>query len=110
MDTSNNKQPKYIEQLQEIQNGLDETFQNVSFQIDLINSEASDRHEVVSYLNDHSTRLQHLLDEEPRLMRWWFKDFDTALSALAKISGVKNLSHRMICIERKTLFFQLGDF
>lgn len=98
------------EKLNEIKSSLDSTFDTVSFQIDFINEQITPQTEIVSFLNENSSRLQHLLDEEPRLIRWWFDSFDIALKAMTKISKVEDLAHRLICVEKHTLFIQVGDF
>jgi len=99
-----------LEKLKELKSNLDSSFEGLSFQIDLINSEVTLERDVVNYLNNNSTRLQHLLDEEPRLIRWWFNDFESALDAMVKISSVRELSHRLICLDKQALFIQLGNF
>lgn len=96
--------------LKSIKSGLGSNFENLSFQIDFINSEITPKREIVDFLNDNSTKLQHLLDEEPRVIRWWFENIDKALTAMVKISSVKDLTHRLICIEKNALFIQEGEF
>lgn len=87
---------------------LDDSFKNLSFQIDLINEQATKETELVDFLNSCSSKLQHIIDEEPRIMRWWFDDLETAMNAMTKINH--NLDHRLICLEKNALFIQIGDF
>lgn len=94
--------------LDKIKTGLGNDFENVSFQIDLINSEVTPQTDIVNFLNNNSSRLQHLLDEEPRLIRWWFDDINVSLKAMSEIAKVKDLAHRLICIEKNVLFIQNG--
>ena len=96
------------ETLTKIQDSLGNDYDGMSFQIDLVNTEVTPRTEIVNFLNDNSERLQHLLDEEPRLIRWWFEDFGTAMKAMLKLSQERDLNHRLICIEKKMLFVQVG--
>lgn len=100
------------EEFKKIKSSIDEKeeFNNLNFQIDFINSEVSKFPKLVETLNKNSTRLQHLLDEEPRLMRWWFESIEKAMSLMVKIDSNKNLNHRLICIEKNALFIQLGEF
>lgn len=98
------------EVLEEIKSSLGNDLNSKSFQIDLVNTEVTPRTQIVRFLNENSSRLQHLLDEEPRLIRWWFDNFDTALTVMTKLSGEIDLSHRLICIEKNLLFIQVGDF
>tara|TARA_E500000318_G_scaffold112008_1_gene133322 strand:+ start:8722 stop:9066 length:345 start_codon:yes stop_codon:yes gene_type:complete len=97
------------EALSKIQDSLGSDYEGMSFQIDLVNTEVTPRTEIVNFLNDNTERLQHLLDEEPRLIRWWFSDFGTAAKAMLKLSEAGDLNHRLICIEKKMLFVQVGD-
>ena len=97
------------EALSKIQDSLGSDFDGMSFQIDLVNTEVTPRTEIVNFLNDNSQRLQHLLDEEPRLIRWWFDDFGAAMKVMLKLSEEGDLNHRLICIDKKMLFVQVGD-
>lgn len=91
---------------------IQKEFNSQSFQIDFINTEITSKSEVVRVLNENSNRLQHLIDVEPRLIRWWFDDLRTAtkvLSTIIKEHNVLNLSFRLICQEKNLLFIQNGD-
>lgn len=87
-------------------------FNDMEFQMDFINSKVSVRPGLVDYLNENSSRLQHLLDENPSLMRWWFDDLSKALSVMKEVlerfDGFE-VSHRPVCLEKNVLLLQVGD-
>lgn len=113
LGTSGKGKPLFAESIKEkhlknIKSNLDDSFNNLSFQIDLINEQVIRETTLVGFLNNNSSRLQHIIDEEPRLMRWWFDNIEIALDAMAKIKH--HLDHRLICIEKNALFIQIGEF
>mgnify|MGYP006921603354 CR=1 FL=1 len=97
------------ESLSRIQDSLGNDFDGMSFQIDLINSEITPRPEIVNFLNENSQRLEHLLDKDPKLIRWWFSNFEIAIKVMLKLSDEDDLNYRLVCVERKTLFIEVGD-
>lgn len=98
-----------IAQIEKLKSNLDKQFHNLSFQIDFINNQiTTNESNLVDFLNSKSMRLEHLLDEEPKLIRWWFDSLESALNAMTKISN--ELNHRLICIEKNALFIQVGEF
>lgn len=96
--------------IKELESSSDPKLENVKFQIDFINTELTRRTELVNLLNNNSTRLQHLIDENPRLMRFWFEDLSTAIKIMTDLLNEENLSFRLICVELNALFIQIGDF
>lgn len=98
-----------IEMLKKIESSLGDDYENKKFQIDLINTEITSKTEIVNILNDNSSRLQHLLNEEPKLIRWWFDNFKTAIKPIIRLSQEEEISYRFICLEKKTLFIQVGN-
>lgn len=85
-------------------------FVNISFQIDLINTEITPRTSIVNFLNENSIKVQHLLEEDLRLVRWWFENLDKALLVVKILSEEIDLSYRLISIEKNILFIQVGNF
>lgn len=68
-------------------------------------------HEVMSWIMDNSTRVEHLLDKKPRLSRWWFDSIDTCIQAILKIQELSpETEYRLICLELDALVIQHGDF
>ena len=68
-------------------------------------------HEIISWLNENTTRVQHLLDEEPRVSRWYFENLETALKAVTMIQESKqSIDYRLVCNALSGLFIQDGDF
>ncbi|MEO2050242.1 MAG: hypothetical protein ABGX00_00645 [Allomuricauda sp.] len=67
--------------------------------------------EVMEWIKHNSTRVQHLLDEEPRLSRWWFNDIGTAMKAVNIImEKCPDVEYRWLCIDLNALVMQHGDF
>lgn len=79
------------------------------YQIDFLTADKPDS-ELVDFVMSNSTRVQHLLDENPRISRWWFADFSKAMEAMVKCSEHEGLTYRLICLATDSLYIQHGTF
>ncbi|MEO0571987.1 MAG: hypothetical protein AAF039_09805 [Bacteroidota bacterium] len=67
--------------------------------------------EVMGWIMENSSRVEHLLDEEPRISRWWFEDIGKALEAVNRIIEEDPAAeYRWLCLELDALIMQHGDF
>lgn len=97
------------EQMEKLKSKIDRKYSNLSFQVDLINNQITKKQSnLVDFLNSISMKFEHLTNEEPTILRWWFENIESAISAMKKIDN--ELSHRLICIEKNALFIQVGNF
>lgn len=67
--------------------------------------------EITDWINGNSTKVQHLLDVEPRVTRWWFADIGKVIQAINLIQDHKEpITYRMICLAMDSLYIQHGEF
>ncbi len=68
-------------------------------------------HQITNWISENSTRVQHLLDEEPRVTRWWFKNMEIAFNAIIKMQEQEEfITYRLICLTTNSLYIQHGEF
>lgn len=83
--------------------------QDITFQIDIIYNSTEDK-DLFNLLNTSSDKHDFVeeTENEPKLVRWWFKDIKTALRCLYQIKH--DISHRLISVDNNALFIQIGNF
>lgn len=66
---------------------------------------------VMGWIMENSTRVEHLVDEQPRLSRWWFDDAEKVLKAINMIiEDGTDTEYRWICKDLGVLMIQRGEF